>query len=205
MNEHQSIVESHQHPRRLPPDVRVSVSPKSPRKCTVHAEEALSSRCSAHPTRPITTSPLSPPSSPIHRRIAEVAVNHITQPSQCSEPLSGRARARPAPSPPAAESLRYVRPYASPPVHLESKSIRLPTAADNKHQWPPPSPGTRMGCIVRGWDGAGYLDSFTEGIPLSFELASGRSEKYRANASFFNTGAQHRPHRQLFPQLCFRR
>jgi hypothetical protein len=27
-----------------------------------------------------------------------------------------------------------------------------------------------MGCIVSGWDGAGYLDSFTEGIPLSFEL-----------------------------------
>jgi hypothetical protein len=34
-----------------------------------------------------------------------------------------------------------------------------------------------MACIVSGWDGAGYLDSFTEGIPLSSKLgfASRRS------------------------------
>jgi hypothetical protein len=31
------------------------------------------------------------------------------------------------------------------------------------------------GCLVSGWDGAGHWDSFTEGFPLSFELASGRS------------------------------
>jgi hypothetical protein len=53
LSEHEAIIESPPTPHQLPPDVRVSVSPKSPRKCTVHAEEALSSRCSAHPTRPI--------------------------------------------------------------------------------------------------------------------------------------------------------
>jgi hypothetical protein len=74
LSEHEAIIESPPTPRRLPPDVRVSVSPKSPRKCTVHAEEALSSRCSASPDKAHQPHLLSPPSSPIHRRIAEVAV-----------------------------------------------------------------------------------------------------------------------------------
>ena len=48
-----STVKSHQHPRRLPPDVRVSVSPKSPR--SVHGACGRSSQFSllCSPDRPI--------------------------------------------------------------------------------------------------------------------------------------------------------
>lgn len=69
-----------------------------------------------------TTSPFSAHPSLNHRRIAEEAVSSPHSASQCSGPLSGRARARPAPSPPAAEFLRYVLLDTSPPAQQLSTS-----------------------------------------------------------------------------------
>jgi hypothetical protein len=95
----------------------VSLPLDSPRRGPCRTSEQSFSLFSLNsPGKAITTtSPLSATSSPIYRRIAEEAVSSHHSASKCSGPLLGRASARPAPSPPAAEFLRYVPRHAPTP------------------------------------------------------------------------------------------
>ena len=126
-----------------------------------------------------TTSPLSATSSPIHRRIAEEAVSSYHSASECSGPLLGRASARPAPSPPAAEFLRYVPRHAPTPRRRWSPSPVACLAADYTSQWLLPSSGVRMGWSIAAGDGAGIAPpgkrARGERRRPALKLASGRS------------------------------
>ena len=107
----------------------------------------------ARPSPPHLLSPLHHPQ--FHRRIAEEAVSSYHSASQCSGPLLGRASARPAPSPPPAEFLRYVPRHTPTPRRRWSPlPVAIPTA-DYASQWLLPSSGERMGWNVAAWDGAG--------------------------------------------------